>query len=465
MYNQEDLVARNKALEKENQELRLELEKHETNIKKVSKIRMALIKQTAFLFLGWRLKASLRKLADEIEEGNVHRHTLSDVATHVFWRFTRIGLLALLIGLLPGIFTFWQVRLIDRQNDKIEQQNNLIDAQRKSSSIFLLGNIMDAVNNELSNDNNVDRVLSDELIGQIISLSHSVMPYKFLLPDGTTSKILSPERTQLLIFLLESNINPKSIGRILENGVFTHLYIDNYTFRDDTITGDFSNSVFGRVEFNNCKLYRAQFYDSDIDGFTFKDCRIKNLYVGAKYSGLFSINRERQKEKYARRINSISINNSVIEKSIFGCTIIGGFSMSKSKMSRCTFDHVERFAAFYSEIYDMNDVLATERINLFYSMVYFNHPYRDNKDRYHSLPLPEHDTSTTQVIHAAVAFPSSLNIPYPDWIGLHDTMSFVYPLREHWLDRVFLLNEDSTKMFSINDPQWKEHLIDDGWNH
>lgn len=124
-----------------------------------------------------------------------------------------------------------QNELFKIQNEKVEQQNQLIESQRRSSYVFLLGNIMDAVNVELSLRQNKNRSISSHLKGEIIALSNSLTPYKFILEDTIKLNSLSPERGMLLVFLLEADINKSDLNDIFKSATFDNAYISKLSIK------------------------------------------------------------------------------------------------------------------------------------------------------------------------------------------------------------------------------------------
>ncbi len=155
------------------------------------------------VLLGQRLHTSINKLVDEIAEKDIKRETLANTGKHVLWRFTRIGLFAIIAALVPVLFLSIQTYLLKLQNDRIDiqnglvdLQNNLIEAQRRGSLIILMSNIMDQMNEEINiyKRDSIGRKkditgypLSQPLIGRISGLSQGFLPYK-IYQDGVLSK-------------------------------------------------------------------------------------------------------------------------------------------------------------------------------------------------------------------------------------------------------------------------------------
>lgn len=150
-----------------------------------------------------------------------------------------LSLSAGLVSLATLYLLYQQNDLIRFQNEKIIQQNQLSEAERRSSLVFLFNNIMDAIDAELTNpkpeglriksDSGQYSKLSRQLIGRIIALSRRLEPYRvYDYEKDSLGSLTSPERGQLLINLLESNIDVISLSEIYDRGIFNHADIREY---------------------------------------------------------------------------------------------------------------------------------------------------------------------------------------------------------------------------------------------
>lgn len=145
---------------------------------------------------------------------------------------------------------------IDTQNDRIRLQNNLIEADRRSSLVFLMSNILDKVDEEIKTQkkllnnkkfNAYDKIfkLSHPLVGRIVALSKTFKPYRILEGDKL-SGLVSPERGQLFISLMKSQL-------------------DSFTQNTIVADGDFSNAIIGRAHLSNLNLANASLSGSNLD--------------------------------------------------------------------------------------------------------------------------------------------------------------------------------------------------------
>lgn len=172
----------------------------------------------------------------------------------------------------------FQNSLIDTQNYRLNLQNNLIEADRRSSLVFLMSNLLDKMDDEIKEqrkqltlspqDDSTQFYLSDPLIGRIIALSRAFKPYKILEGDTLQNKLVSPERGQLFIALMESNINSTTQRKIFPNANFEYAIIGriNLRFADlrfaDLRLADLSGAVLGAADLSGAILSGAVLIDA-----------------------------------------------------------------------------------------------------------------------------------------------------------------------------------------------------------
>lgn len=155
-----------------------------------------------------------------------------------------------------------QLVLFNAQNDKIEKQTYLIESQRRNSLIFELGNVLDAIKEETNYGK--EKEISDQLIGRISALSRSFKPYRYLQGDSL-SRELSPERGQLLIALLESNLKPEVLEKIYSKSDFTKSDLDGAKLRKCHLAKvDLSRSSLRSANLDSANLHSANLCCSDL---------------------------------------------------------------------------------------------------------------------------------------------------------------------------------------------------------
>lgn len=192
-------------------------------------------KAAAHFLVGSDLITAINEFLGELP--NPKKETIAVLTGHIIYRFTRLGLIGLMLALVPIILLWQQNGLITKQNEKIDQQNvrlnqqtALLEADRRGAVIFESGNVLDAMARELEQKKEGEpRTLSDPLIGRIIALSRSFKPYRYLDPDADTliEKAISPERGHLLVSLINSNLDSTTHSQILKGADFSKADLQN----------------------------------------------------------------------------------------------------------------------------------------------------------------------------------------------------------------------------------------------
>jgi uncharacterized protein YjbI with pentapeptide repeats len=122
----------------------------------------------------------------------------------------------MLLAVLSCFVFFWQNALhkerVHLQKNQIEKQQDLVESNRTSDLLFLLGNIQDRMDDELSQ--NPTRILSDETINRISALSYFFKPYLTVGGDSLSEKKLSPERGYLLLAISHMDLDSGCLHKI-----------------------------------------------------------------------------------------------------------------------------------------------------------------------------------------------------------------------------------------------------------
>lgn len=231
----------------------------------------------------------------------------------VLWRSLRVRkyrLFILIFGALGAFFTeillVKQNELLKIQNEKIDVQISLEEANRRSSLIFLMSNIMDNVDKELSkvdiHKNRID-TLSDGLIGRIVALSYALKPYRYLNESqsnkpGTEYKSgdvltrsYSPERGQLLIAIASFPLSDSTRKKIFEKATFKNADLVRANLKGIDFSyvdleyanleyANFYRSTFRRANLAKTNLGHADFSNADLERADLRSANLKatNLY-------------------------------------------------------------------------------------------------------------------------------------------------------------------------------------------
>ena len=178
--------------------------------------------------------------------------TSANLAGHIIYRFTRLGIFSFLIALIPLILLFQQNILISQQteilqsqdsllrsqNEKIDIQIKLSEADRLSSLNVLLGNLLDQITIELADTiNNKQRNLKAETVGRIAALSQSFKPYKYYNDTSLIKKPLSPEKGQLLLAIVNSDLSHNTYDSIFRKSIFMQADLSGANLRGTLLRG------------------------------------------------------------------------------------------------------------------------------------------------------------------------------------------------------------------------------------
>lgn len=298
-------------LQKENEALKQKLADFEAEGKNHAKFKgwlgkLALRFGTNFIF-GKSLIQSGRQFVSEAKSGKINPFTISDIASKIFYRITRIGLFAFIVALIPGIILIFQTVILSKQNEKIDLQNKLVtnqnyllEADRRGSLVHLFNNVLDKVDEEIKDSiNNPTRKLSPQLIGRIVVLSHALKPYQYLEGDSLSNP-LSPERGFLLIALQESKLDNKTYIEINFRSNFSFSDLRNANLRNTNLSGTYlrnsdlrnANFKYANLEFTtlafanlrNANLENVNLANSDLENANFAFANLnhsdlRNVYL------------------------------------------------------------------------------------------------------------------------------------------------------------------------------------------
>ncbi len=322
-------------LQEENELLRSKLDLILLKQEKKKERRTWIGKRLTGAWAGSKLRNSFLALYKEIPEKKVSRETLADFSASLAWRISRIGLFMMLAALLPAailiIQTFMlnkQNKLLEKQNFRLDQQTNLVEAERRGSLVFVMSSLMDEMTEErrmYGGD------ISDGLSARIISLTQALRPYRFLENDVLTEQPLSPEKGQLFINLLESNISTNSKDIILEKGNFSNTDLmganirlvntQKFQFQGSRVSNakifncnfsnlegdalDFENSWLEANTFDKSTLMNASFRNASVFNSSFKASDLSNT----NFTNALLFNVDFSKSNLSQSI----LNNAVVE--------------------------------------------------------------------------------------------------------------------------------------------------------
>ncbi|WP_103072350.1 pentapeptide repeat-containing protein [Aquimarina sediminis] len=273
--NEQDYIER---LKTENKLLQDKLDKINKGKQKKRKFKWWLLKKSGTPIFGNRLKNSIKSAISEYKEyKTVSVDTVSDVSSNVIWRVTRIGLFAFLFAVVPSLVLIFQTKLLLNQNELITSQNNLVEADRRSSLVFVMGDVLADLNEELKYKGSGSRNISKTLEARIISLCMSMKPYRYIDNGVLIDRPISPERGQLLFTLLKSDLGSVSSQDILNSAEFKYTNLRNVNI------GRGINLKYARLDYSDltgaqmpaANLERSELKETLMSGINLSDSNLK----------------------------------------------------------------------------------------------------------------------------------------------------------------------------------------------
>lgn len=159
--------------------------------------------------------------------------------------------------------------LAQKQLEKTQIQIKLSEAERRSSLNFLLGSLLDQINDDLNNSQ--DSVLSNLTIGRIVGLSQSFKPYYYIDGDSLISRQISPERGQLLIALLKSDLSQETYSTIFSQATFLQAELTNTDLR---------KTFLSKIDLGGADLRRVDLNGVDLNNIDLRDANLEQIDLG-----------------------------------------------------------------------------------------------------------------------------------------------------------------------------------------
>ena len=261
---------------------------------------------TTNYLVGKGLKKSVKQLYEEIPDQKVTKDTLAEFTSQLIIRITRIGVFTLMITVIPLLVLSVQTYILNTQNtlllyqnNRLDQQVNLEEGSRRSSLVFLMSNLMDKIGEEANQPNNNGR-LSESLISRIISLSQAFRPYRYLENDQLIKQPLSPERGQLLLSLINSNLSIEVYQKIFSKANFSYsdlpganlvdAFLREINLQYANLEGtnlqgadlDYANISFANLQnsdFKNATLNSSRLVQANLSGANLEDVEMRNGHM------------------------------------------------------------------------------------------------------------------------------------------------------------------------------------------
>jgi len=190
-----------------------------------------------------------------------------------------LGINQLNISEKQTIISETQTKIAKDQAVAAKQQLYLTQAQINVSQNYMLGPLYEEIAAEAKALNGK---LSDALINRIASVSHGLRPYHYMTEDGLSNDMLSPERGQLLLYLLYTSMQPQTMDKIYKKATFSysdlhgvHFPNSSYLKKCDLASADLTSAWLWDANLNLTQLSNANLTMTDLRNANLTDAFLK----------------------------------------------------------------------------------------------------------------------------------------------------------------------------------------------
>jgi uncharacterized protein YjbI with pentapeptide repeats len=339
-------------LQKENKDLKEELEKYKKREKATHNALVWTGGRLLNVFIGKDLKENLHAVLKKISIGRMpNAKESTNLIEAIVHRLLRFPLIQFILSILTLVTIILQVWLAFRQTDLMESQtklmitqNNLEEANRRSSLVFSFSNIMDQVNEELKDATNAkrSRSLSPQLIGRISALAQGLKPYRYLEGDSLIEKPLSPERGQLLLALINSKLDTLTYDEIFKTTPFKNVDLQGVNLK-----GIYLKSIdLNEANLEKVILDSSNLIDANLLNANFKDVSVKGTLF-SRISFLSALNSINSNQLYSINLSKQNLSGLKIPQTFFHNCNLSYINLSNSNMINSTLIYSDlQFANF-----------------------------------------------------------------------------------------------------------------------
>lgn len=255
-------------LRKENEALREKMDKVDQRKQRKQERTKKTLTWTWKMFTGASLNKNFNQWFTEFHsQDKVSPSTSAGLLTALVKRFVKVRMLSvilLLFSLIPSLISLY---ILIKQNDLIRTQNLLVEGSRRSSYTYQLAAVFDAI----------DEGFNQKTRNRIVSLCNVLKPYKYLDEDGESTVYYSPERTQLLLYLIGSRMTNAQLGALFDNTDFSYCDLRNTNLSGKYLAGiNLSHSNLENCELNTANLNNADFSMTNLTNVQFSNGWAKN---------------------------------------------------------------------------------------------------------------------------------------------------------------------------------------------
>lgn len=257
-----------------------------------------------------------------------------------------------------------QNQLLNQQNVRLDQQTYLQEAERRSSLVFLMGNILDAVDDELKEDVAVKGVrdISPQLTGRIIALSNSLRPYRYLGNDSLVGRELSPERGFLLLSIVSSEIDKSSLRRIYQSADFSFADLKNAALSARYLSGinltgaDLENALLDEADLSGASLSESELSGAILARSNLSEARLRNSKLYKSNFESANLTRANLSGADMRRAYLISAN---LQRAHLNRADLSGANLSSVLFAQTDCGEVKLDSAIVSDFFWLDSMPAT----------------------------------------------------------------------------------------------------------
>jgi uncharacterized protein YjbI with pentapeptide repeats len=228
----------------------------------------------------------------------------------------------------------------------LDQQTYLQEADRRSSLIFLMGNLLDAVDRELKNDVGQPGVrdLSPQIIGRVVALSKSLRPYRYLESDSLVSRELSPERGQLLVSIVNSQIDKGTLRKIFQFSDFSSADLKGAVLSGEYLNGinlsraDLAGATLDETDFSRANLSGADLSDAILARTVLTDARLRQTNLQRAYLESADLTHA---NFYGAKLQKANLSGARLAHTHFTGAELSGANLSGAQILKARFEQAE----------------------------------------------------------------------------------------------------------------------------
>ena len=202
---------------------------------------------------------------------------------------------------------------LDRQQQLVQQQAALIQAEKNAGQMQVLADLMGRVQDELQERS--DGTLSTTTISKIAALSHALPPY--ISAAGATGEVRarSPERGQLLLALQAMKLDTETWDLILRDSRFSGADLrgaalsNAYLARADLVGADFRDADLTGADLSIADLTEAGMWGARLNGADLHRAVLKRAMLA--WAELYDANLDSTKLEEANMSNARMKRSSI----------------------------------------------------------------------------------------------------------------------------------------------------------